>query len=134
MVRYIIISLVCGIIFGILDGVINANPYARKIFKVYSPIARTSINAAAGIIIDIVYGFIIGFIFLILYEALPGGTGLIKGISFGLIIWFFRVLMSAATNWMMFKVPAAAVFYSIISGLAEMMILGSVYGLFIKPF
>ncbi|MBN2533200.1 MAG: hypothetical protein JXB88_09930 [Spirochaetales bacterium] len=56
MVRYFIVSLVNGILFGIMDGVIHANPIAQKLFEVYKPIAKTSINAPAGIIIDIVYG------------------------------------------------------------------------------
>ena len=82
MIRYFIVSIINGIVFGILDGLINANPYARKLFEIYKPIAKTSINAPAGIIIDILYGLVMGFIFLILYSALPGNTGLIKGISF----------------------------------------------------
>ncbi len=31
MIRYIIVSIVSGILFGILDGVINANPLARRL-------------------------------------------------------------------------------------------------------
>ena len=134
MIRYFIVSFVNGILFGILDAIINANPYAQRIFEFYKPIARKSINAPAGIIIDIVYGFVIGFIFLLLYNALPGNTGLIKGIVFALIIWFFRVLMSVLTNWMIFNVPIAALLYIAITGLIEMIILGIVYGVFLKPF
>ncbi|MEW5815527.1 MAG: DUF6789 family protein [Spirochaetota bacterium] len=134
MIRYFIVSIANGILFGILDGVINANPYAQKIFEVYKPIAKTSINAPTGIIIDIVYGLIMGFIFLILYKALPGNTGFFKGIVFALIIWFFRVLMSVVTTWMMFKVPTTTLLYTAVTGLIEMLIIGIVYGILLKPF
>ena len=52
MTRYIIVSFSSGILFGILDGVINANPLAQKLFEVFKPIAKTSINPVAGIVID----------------------------------------------------------------------------------
>jgi hypothetical protein len=58
MVRYVVVSLASGILFGFMDGVINANPYARKLYKVYKPIAKTSINVPAGVVIDLVYGFL----------------------------------------------------------------------------
>jgi ethanolamine ammonia-lyase large subunit len=34
MIRYIIVSVVGGILFGILDAVINANPLAQRLFEV----------------------------------------------------------------------------------------------------
>jgi hypothetical protein len=44
MPGYILFSIVSGILFAILDGVINANPLAQRLYAVYKPIARTSIN------------------------------------------------------------------------------------------
>jgi hypothetical protein len=132
MIRYIIVSLVSGILFGVMDGLINANPLAQKLFSVFKPIAKTSINAPAGIAIDLVYGFAMAGIFMLLYQSLPGQTGLLKGLSFALIAWFFRVLMQAASQWMMFNVPMGAVLYTIIAGLGEMLILGILYGLTLK--
>jgi hypothetical protein len=134
MIRYLIVSLINGIVFGILDGLINANPFAQKMFQIYKPIAKTSINAPVGILIDLLYGFIMGFIFLILYSALPGNSGLIKGISFALIIWFFRIMMSVVSSWMMFNVPINTLLYTAATGLIEMLIIGIIYGVFLKPF
>jgi hypothetical protein len=133
MIAYIIVSVVSGILLGILDGVINANPFARKIYEVYKPIARTSINPVAGIMIDLIYGFVMAGMFLLLYKCLPGETGLIKGLSFAVLVWFFRVVMSAASQWMMFNVPVEAVLYSLVAGLGEMLMLGLLYGLTLKP-
>jgi hypothetical protein len=133
MMGYIIVSVVSGILFGILDGVINANPLAQRLFEVYKPIARTSINFLAGSAIDLVYGFIMAGVFLLLYNSLPGESGLVKGVSFALLAWFFRVVMSAASQWMMFNVPVKALLYSLVAGLGEMMILGILYGLTLNP-
>ena len=133
MTAYIIVSVVSGILFGILDGVINANPLARKLYEVYKPIARTSINPLAGIVIDLAYGFIMAGVFLLLYNGLPGEIGLVKGVSFTLLAWFFRVVMSTASQWMMFNVPIKTLLYSLITGLGEILILGVLYGLTLKP-
>ncbi len=81
MIRYIIVSVISGILFGILDGVIHANPLAQRLYEVYKPIARTSLNPLAGIVIDLIYGFVMAGVFLLLYKSLPGETGLIKGVS-----------------------------------------------------
>ena len=130
---YIIISIVSGILFGIMDGLINANPLAQRLYEAYKPIAKTAINVPAGIIIDLVYGFVMAGVFLLLYRSLLGETGLLKGISFAILIWFFRVVMSVISGWMMFNVPIGALLYTLITGLGEMLILGILYGLTLKP-
>lgn len=133
MWNYILVSILSGIAFGVLDGVINANPIARRLFAVYQPVARKSVNVTAGILIDLVYGFVLAGLFLLLYTSLPGGTGLLKGLSFGLILWFLRVVMYAVTQWMTINLPGNAFLYIIFSGLLEMLTLGVLYGLALKP-
>jgi hypothetical protein len=132
MINYIIVSLVTGVLFGFLDGFINANPLAQKLFEVYKPIAKTAINIPLGFIIDISYGFLMTGIFFLLYKSLPGQTGLVKGISFGIPVWIFRVVMYAASQYMMFEVPVPAVGYMLTTGLAEMVALGALIGLLLK--
>jgi hypothetical protein len=105
MISYIIVSFVSGILFGVLDSLINANPFARRLYEVYKPIAKTSINIPLGVLLDLVYGFIMAGVFLLLYTSLPGEIGLVKGISFAFLAWFFRIVMSVASDWIMFKVP-----------------------------
>ncbi len=133
MRRYIIVSFVSGILFGILDGLINANPLAQRLLAVYQPIARTTLNLPAGIVIDLAYGFILVGIFLLLYRSLPGKSGLVKGISFALLVWFFRTAMSVISDWMMFNVPGGTLLYLLLAGLAEQLVLGILYGLTLKP-
>lgn len=133
MLQFIIISVVSGILFGLLDGVINANPLAQRLYKVYAPIAKTSLNPFAGIVIDLVFGFVMAGIFLLLYTSLPGEVGFIKGLSFAVMAWFFRVVMYVASQWMMFTVPVRTLLYTLAAGLGEMLILGMLYGLALKP-
>ncbi|MBN2258648.1 MAG: hypothetical protein JW704_12680 [Anaerolineaceae bacterium] len=133
MTIYIIISILSGILFGIMDGVIHANPLADKLYEVYKPISKTSVNFVAGMIFDLAYGFILAALFLLLYASLPGQAGLVKGISFGIMAWFFRVVMSVAAQWMMYRVPGRALLYTLLAGLGEMLILGVLYGLVLQP-
>jgi len=116
-----------------MDGFINANPLARRLYEVYQPIAKTSINVPAGVVIDLFYGFIIAGVFLLLYRSLPGEAGLLKGISFALLVWFFRVVMSVASGWMMSNVTVGALLYTLVTGLGEMLVLGILYGLTLRP-
>jgi hypothetical protein len=133
MLRYLIVSVVSGILFGVMDGLINANPLAQRLYAVYQPIVKTSINVPAGVAIDLAYGFIMAGVFLLLYRSLPGRAGIVKGISFAVLVWFFRVVMSAATQWMMFDVPTGALLYTLITGLVEMLVLSVLYGLTLQP-
>ena len=133
MTAYIVVSIVSGVLFGVLDGAINANPLARRLYDVYSPIARASVNVPAGIVIDLIYGFVMAGIFLLLYASLPGGTGIVKGISYAALVWFFRVVMYSASQWMMFAVPVKTLIYTVVAGLGEMLILGLLYGIALRP-
>ncbi len=133
MTTYVIVAAVSGIVFGVLDALINANPLARRLYRVYEPLARTSLNPALGFAIDIAFGFAMAGAFLLLYSSLPGSSGLVKGVSYAAIVWFFRVVMSAASQWMMFRVPGPTLLYSLAAGLGEMLILGIMYGMTLTP-
>lgn len=134
MLTYIIISIASGLLFGIMDGVINANPIAQRLFIAYRPIAKEKINVAAGIVIDQVYGFVMAAVFLLLYNSLPGENSLLKGVSYALLVWFFRVVMGVASQWMMYSIPVAALIYTLLTGLIEMLVLGLLYGWFLQPY
>jgi hypothetical protein len=133
MPAIIIVSIVSGILFGTLDALINANPIAQRLYAIYKPIARTAFNPLPGILIDLLYGFVMAGVFLLLYASLLGEVGWVKGVSFALLAWFFRVVMSAASQWVMFNLPVKTLFYSLVTGLGEMLVLGVLYGLTLKP-
>ena len=132
MMRFISAALLTGILFGVMDGLINGNPWAVKLMECYKPIARQGINVPAGILIDLAYGFIIAGIYYFLIPALPSESPVIKGLIFGTGMWFFRVVMSVASSWMMFNIPGRTLLYILITGFFEMIILGIINGLIIK--
>ncbi|MHC1781173.1 MAG: hypothetical protein AB9891_00185 [Anaerolineaceae bacterium] len=133
MGRTILVGLGSGILFGVLDALINANPLAQRLLGIFKPITRTNFNPAAAIAIDLVYGLVMAWLFLLLYPALPGGTVLGKGLAFGLLVWFFRVVMSAAAQWVMFAIPVETLLYTLAAGLVEMLLLGLLYGILLRP-
>jgi hypothetical protein len=134
MLRFVIISILSGILFAFLDGIINANPFAQKLMECYKPIAKSSVNITSGIAIDLLYGFVMCGIFLMLFNSLPSDNPLIKGLVYGFIIWFFRVIMSVLSTYMTQQVPAKTLVYILLTGLVEVLIMGIFYGLTIKPF
>ena len=133
MFTYVIVSVVAGILLVIMDGVMNANPMAQRLNEFYKPIARTSLNIVAGVAIDLAYGFIMAAVFLLLYTSLPGESGIVKGLSYAILVWFFRVVMSAASTWLMFTVPSKTLVYNLLAGLVEILAIGTLFGLTLHP-
>jgi hypothetical protein len=126
---FVTVGLMGGFLFALMDALIQANPLAARLYEVYKPIARSRIPTPAALLIDIAYGFILAAIFLVLYNSLPGDTTLLKGLSFGLLAWFFRVLMQVVSQWVMFNVPVRSLLYTAAAGLGEMLALGLFYSL-----
>ncbi len=133
MITYVIVSVGSGLLFGLMDGLINGNPLARRLYSVFEPIARKSVNILAGFVIDIVFGFAMAGLFLLLNGSLPGGARVLEGLVFGLVLWLLRVAMQVASQWMMFRVPGRTLLYTLACGLAEMLVLGLLYGLTLGP-
>jgi hypothetical protein len=132
MLKFIITAVLTGLLFGIMDGLINGNPYAVKLMECYKPIAKQQIDIPVGLLIDLLYGFVISAIFIIIMPVLPSESGIIKGITFGLGMWFFRVFMGVVSNWMTFTIPSKTLWYILLTGLIEMILLGILNGLILK--
>lgn len=118
-------------VFAILDGLLNANPVAQRVYAAYRPIARQSVNAPLGFSFDIISGVVMAALFVVLMPALPGGS-VAKGLAFGLMVWFFRVAMGVAGQAVMFNIPGSALAYTLVTGLVEMSILGVLYGIALR--
>lgn len=130
--RILWVGLVAGLVFVILDALINANPVAQRLYAAYKPILRTSVNAPLGVAFDLLFGIVMAGIFTALASALPAHW-LTRGLAFGLIVWFFRVVMSAASQIVMFRVPISTSIYTLVTGFAEMLLLGLLYAFLLKP-
>lgn len=130
--RFLIAALLTGLSFAIMDGLINGNVYAAELMKYYDPIAKHTINVPVALLIDLFYGIMITGIYKIIFPVLPTGSAMIKGIIFGTGMWFFRVVMSVISSWMMFTIPAKTLIYMLLTGLLEMTVLGIINGLILK--
>lgn len=133
MTRYVLVGLLSGALWGAMDGILSANSLAQRLFLVYRPIARSSVTATAGIVIHLAYGLVMAWMFLLLYGALPGRGGLEKGMSFALLGWFFRVVMGTVGQWMIINIPVETAVYLLLIGLVEMLVVGVLYGLTLRP-
>lgn len=126
--------MLSGILFALLDGIINGNRISQRLMECYKPIAKTNINISIGFSIDMFFGFAMCAIFVLLYDSIPGETGFAKGIAYGFIIWFFRVFMSVFTIYMTQKVPIKTLAYMLITGFLEVQIIGIFYGLTLRSY
>ncbi len=133
MTRFILVGVGAGVLFAFMDALLNANPLAQRLLAAYKPVMKEKIDAVAGTLVDLIYGIVMAAIFLILYDSLSGETGLLKGLSFGVLVWFFRVVMSVATEWITREIPQTTLLYNLLGGLLEMLVLGAVYGLTLNP-
>lgn len=104
---------------------------AQNLYSAYRPIMRKSVSAPLGLVFDFVCGLVMAFLFMALMPALPG-RWVTKGIAFGLVAWFFRVAMGWASQLVMFRVPATAALYGLLTGLAEMIALGLLYAALLR--
>ena len=132
MIRFIIAGLISGILMWIVDAIVNGNPYAQKLYQVFKPILRTTMSIPLGLLIYLIYGFAMAGIFLFISHSMFGHTGIIKGISFAMVVWFFRCFMAAIGQWMVFPLSFKALVYSLITGLCELVIVGILFGAILK--
>ncbi|MFX0070158.1 MAG: hypothetical protein ACFFAO_03620 [Candidatus Hermodarchaeota archaeon] len=121
--KLIVCSLIIGILFIILDILRAIITY--PIFSAYSylPIWNTPPNILAGMIFDLINGFIIVFVYRILYEGIPS-VKWCKGLYYGIIIGMFRVVMMTFSIIVLYNVPIIYVIVSLITGYIEIVILG----------
>lgn len=130
--RILLVGVAAGLVFAILDGLINANPVAQRLYAVYRCIARESVNAPLGLVFDLVAGIVMAFLFVAISPALPARRAS-RGVAFGLIAWFLRIAMGASSQAVMLRVPPSAPLYTLLTGLAEMIVLGLFYGALLRP-
>jgi len=119
-------TLACGIITGVLFSVFDMliAMSTSPMFSPYSdlPIWKTPPNILAGVIFDLINGFILAGIYTIIYNGIPG-FGWRKGLNYGVFVGLFRVLMSSFSTIVMYNIPLTLVVTSLITGYIEITIL-----------
>jgi hypothetical protein len=79
--------------------------------------------------VDLAYGVILVALFLTLWPGLPGQTSLMKGLSFGVIVWFLRVVMRVAGEWVTTTVPTSTHAYTLAVGLVQLLLVAGIIAL-----
>jgi hypothetical protein len=67
--------------------------------------------------------------FILFQGSLPFTYSILNGLLYGVVVWFLRVVMHVASQWMMFNMPVRTMIYTLSVGLVEMLALGLLYGL-----
>lgn len=129
--RLLAVGLAAGMLFAIGDALLNANPLAQHLYAIYRPLSRQSVNAPLGLVFDLISGVVMALLFAELRPVLPGGV-FAKGAAFGVMAWFFRAAMGAASQVVMLRIPLATVAYGLAAGLLEMVALGWWYGAWLR--
>jgi len=79
--------------------------------------------------VDLAYGVILAAVFVVLRPSLPGDTSLLKGASFGLMVWFLRVFMRVAGEWVTTVVPPSTHAYTLLAGLVQVLLVTALIAL-----
>jgi hypothetical protein len=134
MLTYLLVGFGSGLILIVLDALLNGNQYARRLAAPYLPIVREGISIAPAVAIDLLYGLAMAGFFLLLRTSFPGGPIVGSAISFALLAWFFRSVMNALSQWVMFRIPSSTHLYALFVGLVEMLVLGFFYAFAFRSF
>jgi len=120
--KILLCSITTGVLFVIFDMVI-----AMSTSPVYSPYSDLTIwkippNILAGLIFDLINGFILVAVYMIIYKGIPG-FGWKKGLNYGIIVGLFRVVMMSFSTIVVYNVPLILVITGLITGYIEIVLL-----------
>jgi len=115
-------SIVTGVLFILFDMVIAL--LTSPLFSPYAdlPIWKTPPNILAGVMFDLINGFILVLVYITIYKGIPG-LGWKKGLNYGIIVGLFRVVMMSFSSIVMYNFPLRVVTTSLITGYLEIVIL-----------
>jgi len=102
--KTVVYGMMIGVLFIILDMLIAIS--TSPIFAPYSslPIWKTPPNILAGTVFDLINGFILVTVYTTIYKGIPG-SGWKKGLSYGVIVGLFRVVMMTFSTIVMYNIP-----------------------------
>jgi len=121
--KLIICSVIVGLLFILLDMLLAIALFPINSAYVDLPIWKSPPNIVAGIIFDVINGFIIVFVYNLVKESIPYESWK-KGTIYGIIMGLFRVAMMAFTTIVIYNVPIVLVVANLIGGFIEIIALG----------
>lgn len=120
--NFLFFGFSAGVLFLVLDMVfaVAAMPFLLS----YSglPVFKNPPDVSSGVVFDLINGFILASVYIILYKGIPG-LGWRKGFNYGVIVGLFRVVMASFSGIVMYNIPSVVVAVNLISGYLEIILL-----------
>jgi hypothetical protein len=115
-------AIIVGVLFIVLDMLVAI--ITSPIFSTHSdlPIWNDPPNIMAGIVFDLINGFILVIVYQTLYDGIPD-VNWRKGLNYGIIVGLFRVVMMAFSTFVMYDVPLELIITSLVAGYIEIVLL-----------
>ena len=114
------------LIMGVVFGGMSAEMYKLSPQVFWKPMGGDWFSKM--VMLDIVSGLVLACIFSIIKGALPG-TGLIKGLSFGIIVWLVGPLLGLTMTYLTMAIRAKLIGIWALNGLVNYCIAGLVFEL-----
>ena len=123
-----ICSVIVGAVFILLDMIFSMATIPLYAKYAELPIWNNPPNIIAGMVFDIINGFILVCVYNLLYDGIPGDR-VRKGAVYGFIVGLFRVIMMTFSVIVVYNVPFDYVIMTMITGYVEIIVLGIILAL-----
>jgi hypothetical protein len=131
MKNIVFASAIAGLISGLLSAIIVVIGRLIKLFGVLAPMENTIIFSIGWIVLTVIFCIFFGLLYKGIYDLIPG-KGIMKGLFFGLLIWFIKDIAAGAYLIFTGTVVAGGLFEWITAGV-NLIVMGSymwvIYGL-----
>lgn len=123
--HFVVCALFVGVIFIVCDGLVAllTMPFMPEIEDVAA--WKDEPNIIAGMIFDLINGFILIGVYHIIRQGIPG-EGWKKGFYYGCIVGLFRVVMLTFTTIVVYDVSFEVVLIQLVAYYIEIVVLGIV--------
>jgi hypothetical protein len=95
MKNIVLASAIAGLISGLLSAIIVLMGRMLKLFGVLAPLENAFIFSVGWTILTLIFCIFFGLLYKRIYDSIPGRS-MMKGLFFGLLIWFMKDIAAGA--------------------------------------
>ncbi|MCW4033006.1 MAG: hypothetical protein NWF08_06395 [Candidatus Bathyarchaeota archaeon] len=95
MKNAVLASAIAGLISGLLSTIIVLIGRLMKLFGVLAPLENAFMFSVGWIVLTVIFCIFFGLLYKRIYDLIPG-KGIMKGLFFGLLIWFIKDIAAGA--------------------------------------
>lgn len=112
----------------------DAIPFFESHEKALKPFETRDVTEVIAVGILVFKLFIMSGLFILLYPSLWGNSGVVKGLFYGSMLWFFLVVMPFThPKSLKYDISIGGILYIFFLFLVMFLLLGLLYGLILKP-